>query len=217
MSLEKILERIRIQSEQKSAEIVRQAEEEACTLLAQAQLKANAVYEEAFREAQRPAEGECARLLNEARFEADCVLGQTREHFIDTVIHRLRERLACIRESANYAQILGRQLREVLPPENGSVPAREQMILETDPRDCELMAELLLKAGLPFEIRGTLECMGGVNATSPGRGSTVVNTLDSRLERALPYLRRELARQFLEHTSLASEAVAGTAGKTKPN
>lgn len=217
MSLEKIIERIRAEGEQQAEKIARQAEEEACAVLEQAQQKAGDAYQEAFREAQRPAGGECARLLNEARFEASCMLGQAREHFIDSVIDSLRIRLACIRDSGDYAQILRRQLREVMPPENGGLPTSERIRLEADPRDREALAEILREAGLEIEVRYTLECLGGLNAYSPGHGSTVVNTLDSRLERALPYLRRELARQFEAYASPAGEPATEAAGKVIPD
>lgn len=216
MSLEKILERIHLLGEQQAAEITRRAEEEACTLLEQARQKAGIAYQEAMREAQLPAGEACAHLRNEARFEANCVMGQAREHFVDSVIDSLRARLACLRASNTYAQVVRRQLREVLPPQNGSVPAGERITLQADPRDRDLLAGLLREAGLEIEVWYTLECLGGLNAYSPGRGSTVVNTLDSRLERAMPYLRRELARQFEEYVADASEPVTQAAGKGKP-
>lgn len=213
MSLEIILSRIRADGEQQARQIIHQAEEDACLVLEQARQEAGQIYQAAYREALLPSEGECARRINEASFEASCLLGQARERFIEAALYALRERLNHIRETDGYAQVLGRGLREVLPPENGRRSLRERVSLEADPRDRALLEHLLAESGLDLEVRYTLTCMGGINACSEGLGERVVNTLDSRLERALPYLRRELAHRFEEVTGQQSEPLPEMAGE----
>ena len=209
MSLDKILERIRLDGERQAADIVLQADEEACLILEQARQEAAALYQSAYREALFHAEGDCSRLLNEARFEASCLAGQAREQFIEAALEGLHTRLERARESPDYPQALHRIALETLPPENGIVPQRERVVLEADPRDRAALEVILRRAGLDIEVRYTLECLGGVVACAPDGGSRVVNTLESRLERALPYLRRMLARMFEEETAGAAAPVAG--------
>lgn len=205
MSLEKILARIRLAGEQQAAEIVRKAEEEASTLLEQARLNATEVYQNGFQEAQLPAESECFRIINEAHFKASCIVGQAREDFIDRVLASLRQRLSHVRESEGYARVMRRLLSEVLPEANGKAPLDELVQLEADPRDRELLKRLLEETGLDVEVACTLESLGGVNACSAGRRTHMKNTIDSRLEQALPYLRYELALRFEEHTANTAE------------
>lgn len=210
MSLEIILARIRADGEQQVQQIIQKAEEDACLVLEQARQEADQIYQAVYREAQLPSAGTCARRINEARFEASCLLGQARERFIESVLDALRARLVHIRETDTYAQMLDRHLREVLPPENGRRPLKERVSLEADPRDRALLEQLLAQSGLDLEVRYTLECMGGLTACSEGVGERVVNTLDTRLERALPYLRRALAFRFEEFSRQPSEPMPET-------
>lgn len=213
MGLEKILNRIHAEGEQQAAGLMHQAEENACALLDQARAEANGIYKAAYREALLPAEGACARLLNEARFEANCLRGDACEQFIEAVLAQLRMRIGRARESIHYPQVMRRLLREVLPATNGRMPLSERVIIEADPRDRILITRLAEEMNLNVEVHYVLECLGGLNACTIDRSMRVVNTLDSRMERALPHLRRVLASQFEETISRQSGVETEPAGQ----
>ncbi len=206
MSLEKILDCIHADGERQAAEIRQQAEQEVRSVQAQARKEAGAIYQAARRDALRPAEGACARLRNEARFEAECLLGAASTHFIDSSLESLRRSLEHIRESDNYSEALRGLLLEILPGLNGRVQLGQRIHLQADPRDRPLLEQLLREEGLDVPVDYCLNCWGGLimlaDCEAQSESSTrVVNTLESRLERALPYLRNSLAAMFEAHTA----------------
>jgi len=68
--------------------------------------------------------------------------------------------------------------------------------LEVDPRDEVLLHHILDDLGLDLSIMPTLRCWGGVVARSGDGRVVVTNTLEARLERATPFLCRDLAAFF---------------------
>jgi vacuolar-type H+-ATPase subunit E/Vma4 len=75
--------------------------------------------------------------------------------------------------------------------ENGS-----KACLEADLRDQEAMEGLIAELESTLEVSYTLTCWGGLVARSKDGRVTVINTLEARLEKATPYLRRSLAALF---------------------
>jgi vacuolar-type H+-ATPase subunit E/Vma4 len=68
--------------------------------------------------------------------------------------------------------------------------------LEVDPRDEPLLGCILSDLGLEVVVTANLTCWGGVVARSGGSRIVATNTLEARLERAAPFLRRDLAAFF---------------------
>jgi vacuolar-type H+-ATPase subunit E/Vma4 len=56
----------------------------------------------------------------------------------------------------------------------------------------------LTDLGLTLPINYNLDCWGGLIAQSEDGRVVVINTLETRLERAIPYLRRYLAALYEE-------------------
>ena len=115
---------------------------------------------------------------------------------MDTALKQARERLACVCAEAAYADVLRRLAQETLAelgisPEDGG-----SACLEIDPRDRALMESILVEMKLHLPVRDNLDCWGGLVARSEDGRVEVINTLEARLERATPYLRRYLAALF---------------------
>lgn len=70
--------------------------------------------------------------------------------------------------------------------------------LVADPRDREPLEGILIDLWLDLPVSYELNCWGGLVARSEGGRVTIINTLEARLERATPYLRRYLAALFEE-------------------
>jgi vacuolar-type H+-ATPase subunit E/Vma4 len=92
--------------------------------------------------------------------------------------------------------LLSRLIQEALDDLSRSLEEREGIVLEADPRDRIIVQRLL--AELPPDLRMSypLTCWGGVIARSADGRIVVTNTLETRLERAMPHLRRYLASQL---------------------
>jgi vacuolar-type H+-ATPase subunit E/Vma4 len=67
-----------------------------------------------------------------------------------------------------------------------------------DPRDRSLVENILQEMGLEIPVSYEVECIGGLIAGSADGEIVVINTMEARLERAIPNLRRYLAALFEE-------------------
>lgn len=203
MSLEAILDHIQAAGEAQAAEVLQKAESEARSILAQAHQEADAIYQAAYQGAALQAEGECARLRNQALFEANCLLGKAREDFIAATIEKLRLRLEHLRGSDAYVQAMRCFLLEILSEDNGLYPLAERLQLQADPRDRDLLEALLREQQVEVKVDYSLQGWGGLKAFTEDRKVRIVNTLEARLDQATPYLRRELAQRYEQQTNQA--------------
>jgi vacuolar-type H+-ATPase subunit E/Vma4 len=173
-------------------------------VLAEAERLASARREQARQAALLLAVGERARRLHQAKLEALHVIGEVRQRLIDTALAETRRRLVNLRSDPAYPLILRRLTEEAIAALSEEGPA---IVLEADPRDEALLRRILDALGLDVPLSLALECWGGVVARSQDGRVVAINTLEARLERATPFLRRDLAAQ-LEALSRQSSVVA---------
>ena len=196
MSLEAILLAISASGDAQ----VEQIESRACThveeILANARLEAARVKEKAFNDAVAPVVRQRSRIIQQAKHEALHTTGEARETLVDTALERAGNRLAQIRAEAAYPGILRQLLQEALAEIRLSTGKSEKTCLKIDPRDRELTADILTALKLELPVREDLNCWGGLVLTSEDGRVVVINTLEARLERATPHLRRLLAGFF---------------------
>jgi vacuolar-type H+-ATPase subunit E/Vma4 len=202
MSLHAILEKIRAAGESRVYEIETRAYAQQREILSNARLESEALRKQACTEAMMPATRERARILHLARLEALRTTGSLRESLIDSAYERIHGYLAGIRFDVTYPEVLRRLLIEALDELKstlsimGKQASANQCCLEADPRDKETLENLLSMMDLSLPISYTLNCWGGVIAKSEDGRVVVINTLEARLERATPFLRRFLAALF---------------------
>jgi vacuolar-type H+-ATPase subunit E/Vma4 len=173
-----------------------QAYEQSRVLLANARLEAQPIEDQARSLAIAPAFKEKARILHRARLEALRIVGDAREALVDAALDQLRGRLAGSRSDASYPSVMRRITHEALAELEDSIHDLAHVQLAVDPRDRELVENILHEMGLEIPVRFELDCIGGLIAESEDREIVVINTLEARLERAIPSLRRYLAALF---------------------
>lgn len=196
MSLSAILESIRATGETQVRAIEMQAYEQSRVLLANARLEAQPIEDQARSLAISPAFKERARILHRARLEALRIVGDAREALVDAALDQLRGRLAGLRSDASYPSVMRRITHEALAELEDSIHDLTHVQLAADPHDHELVENILHDMGLEIPVRYELDCIGGLIAESEDREIVVINTLEARLERAIPSLRRYLAALF---------------------
>jgi V/A-type H+/Na+-transporting ATPase subunit E len=196
MSLEAILAAIRASSEQQVEALERQAATEAAAILEAARQEADRVRREACARAALPAHREHARIIHRARLLHLRTVGDAREAAIDAALEAARSRLADTRSDAGYPVVLKLLTEEALAELESSLEDVARARLEADPRDEAILAPLLKQLDLHAAAGYSLDCWGGIVARSEDGRITVINTLESRLERATPFLRRYLAALF---------------------
>ncbi|MBI3962024.1 MAG: hypothetical protein HY335_04650 [Deinococcus sp.] len=187
MSLESILAAIEASGEVEVARLGAEAAARAQQIVAEAELKAVAIQEAA----RQPAAGERARRLHQAKLVALRLVGEVRQRLVEAALAETRRRLASARASPDYALRL--LIQEALSALGSAELAGGWPLVEVDPRDEALARRILDELGVDLAIVSALHCWGGVVVRSGDGRVVVTNTLEARLERAIPFLRRDLA------------------------
>lgn len=210
MSLEAILAAIRASGEKQIEEIEQRARSEAEVILADARREADKARQDARARAVMPAYGERARIIHRARLTRLRTVGDVREAAVDAALEQTRHALAGLRADSGYPAILQRLTKQALSELQGSMEDITRARLEVDPRDEELMARILRELDLRLSVTYNLECWGGLIARSEDGRIVVINTLESRMERAMPFLRRYLAALFEEGETVRPTTITET-------
>jgi vacuolar-type H+-ATPase subunit E/Vma4 len=203
MSLEAILEAIHTYGKAQVDEIEERAYCQAHEVLVNARLEADRQEEQAYVTAVAPAVKERARILHRARLEALQITGSAREKLVDAAMDQTRGHLTGMRTDNAYAALLRRLTQEALAELEEILRDVNEVHLEADPRDRALLERILSDLGLRLDVSFHLKCWGGLIARSQDGQVVIVNTLEARLERATPYLRRYLAAWFEQSSSKA--------------
>jgi vacuolar-type H+-ATPase subunit E/Vma4 len=208
VSLEGILRAIDAIGEAELSRMRADAEAEAQRVRAEGEVGANARRAAARQTALRPAAGDRARRLHRARLEAVCLRGAARDQWIELVLNAAHARLADARAMPNYPLVLGRLLEAAVFALGEAEVSGSPCEVEVDPRDEALARRRLGDLGFEYRLTPGLKCWGGVVVRSGDGRIVVTNTLEARFERALPFLRQELAALLERAEALNEDAVA---------
>jgi len=196
MSLETILAAIRAAGDAQVSEIEAGARTQIYEIMATARLEAEDLEEDACNNAVAPASKERARIIHRARLESMRIVGGAREELIEKTLERTRGVLAGLRTDRAYPDVLCRLLEEAMAELQSSVGEGVQVKIEADPKDFDLLERMLRHMVLELRVSYTLDGWGGLVARSEDGRVMVSNILETRLERALPFLRQYLAALF---------------------
>ena len=209
MSLSAILEAIHAAGKAQVQEIERNCNLKIQEIMDRADLDVEIIEKEAEAAAVAPAFGERAKIVHHARLKALHSIGNARETMVDTALDQTKGRLSGIRTDAVYPEVLRRLTQEAIAELQQSLKEPWECRLEADPRDRELLACILSDEGINITVNYTLDVWGGLIAKSQDNRVVVINTLEARLERASPFLRRYLAAFFeREHQTVEEKWMA---------
>lgn len=202
MSLDTILSAIEASGESQLAQLQRETETRIVQILEEGKQQATSRKEEARQTALNPVAGERARRLHQARLEALNTVATAREKLIASTLEQTRTHLMELRSEPLYRRVLQGLIEEAIRVlgegeinDAASINGRQPW-LEVDACDEALVRTILSDLQIGLAIKSTLECWGGVSASSGDGRIVVTNTLEARLEQALPYLRQDLAAFF---------------------
>lgn len=178
MPLADLLSAIEAEAAEELERLDRESQEEAAAILGRARAEATALEAELAAAAEPAARAEAERIRAAARLESAATLRGAREEAFAATLEGVRRRLAAVRESPRYPELFASLLEESRRALPGAA------VLRVDPRDEGLAREL---AG-DLRVEATLSCWGGHELEGDER--RVRNTLEHRLESAMPILRR---------------------------
>ena len=196
MSLLAILEAIRASGDAQVRQVEELANRQIHALKKNALVEAEKVAEQTFTVTVAPAMRERSRIIHRAHLEAIQITGNQREALVDAALEQTRGHLEGLRRDVSYPAVLRRLTKEALHELEGSHELLERAQINVDPRDQTLIKSILLDMGIDLEVISNLKSWGGVIVKSQDNRVVVVNTLEARLERAIPFLRQYLANLF---------------------
>ena len=198
MSLSAILDAIRAAGEAQIHHLESDCNLQIQGIMQQAALRVDTNKEQARAAALAPSFGERAKILHQARQRALQTIGNARESIVDAALDQTRGHLAGIRTDASYPNVLRSLVEEAILELQQTLKEPLEFSLQADPRDQKLLESILSDMKIKTHVSYTLEAWGGLIARSLDNRVIVINTLDARLERAGPFLRRYLAAFFEE-------------------
>jgi V/A-type H+-transporting ATPase subunit E len=202
MSLKAILDAIHASAQAQIDAIEKQADTKVREILANARLEAQEIREESCASVAAPAAQERARILHRAHQEALRIVGTESEALVNACLDQIRGQLSDIRSDTVYPSVLDKLTREVIAELDESAEDVGKALIEADPRDEPLLKAILPDLGIDPAIHYELESWGGLIAKSEDSRVIVINTLEARLQRAIPYSRNFLSAFFEEDKAI---------------
>jgi len=115
----------------------------------------------------------------------------TLEIAIDKVFTKALDQIANTARSGDYSNLMN-----TLLDESTKILSTTKVIVSTNSKDKDLVQSLLSKYPGAELSSQTINCLGGVIVKSKDGAMTFDNTLDARIQRLKPLIRKEIATKF---------------------
>ena len=115
----------------------------------------------------------------------------TVEESIDKVFTKAIEEIANADRSGEYSNLI-----KSLLDESTKNLGTTEIIISTNSKDKEIVQSILSEYPGAELSSETIDCLGGVKAKSKQGAMTFDNTLDAKIERLKPLIRKDIATQF---------------------
>jgi len=198
MSLEAILEGIQASGEEEIKAIQLESQVRAQELLEQTRATANQIGNKNLNEGLLKTKFAQTRILQRARMEALDITEAAFQDLLEEVLSKAQAQLSFIRSDARYPVILSHLIHEAVDELKPSLQEGETIHLLADPRDQDLLEELLKDYPINIQADYQLDCWGGVIVSSEDEKVRIINTLKARLKRATATLQQRIIVLFKE-------------------
>lgn len=124
-----------------------------------------------------------ARIVNLAQLEADRAVRAAQEEVFSGILAQVVDRLSTLRSTDDYRSHFTRLTSECHQVLNDAT------VMSVDHRDSALAQEVIAELGLDLDVQADLDTWGGMDLSTDD-GRFVRNTLETRLDKAMPVLRQ---------------------------
>jgi len=187
MPYEDLLSAVKAGADERIKEIRNRAQAEAEKILKDAEDRARVIRSASLEEAAQRVELDRSRLVSKAEAEKRMVLAGVKNDLFQQVFTGAAQRMASVRDHPRYRESFRAMVREAMEELGG-----EEVTLHIDPRDEALCREVLGEMKRNCDVVPDLTTLGGLKATTPDERLAVINTIESRLERAKELMKREV-------------------------
>ncbi len=110
---------------------------------------------------------------------------------VDKVFDKAIEKIQNVKKNDNYPKLIS-----TLIDESTKALGTQEIIVLTNSKDKDVVKSVLAKFPKAELSSETISCIGGVEVRSKDGTMTFNNTIDSRLERLKPLIRKDIATKF---------------------
>ena len=162
--------------------------------------------QETLSKSQSKLEQEYDRIVNEGKKEADKVQKQIigssdlesrnkqlkmLDESVQNVFYKAIEKIKTIKRDDKYSKLINTLLEEAT-----ETLGTKDVTVYTNSADKKIVNSLLSKFPGKKLASETIECLGGIEIKSKDGSMSFNNTIDARLDRMKPLIRKEIARKF---------------------
>ena len=113
------------------------------------------------------------------------------EDAVDKVFSKALDQIQNAKQSENYSNLI-----KSLIDESSKILGTSDIVVFTNAKDRDLVKSIIPESSATELASDTIECMGGVIVKSKDGAMTFDNTIDARIERLKPLIRKEIASKF---------------------
>ena len=113
------------------------------------------------------------------------------EDAVDKVFSKALDQITNANQSENYSNLI-----KSLIDESSKTLGTSDIIVFTNAKDRDLVKSIIPESSATELASDTIECIGGVIVKSKDGAMTFDNTIDARIERLKPLIRKEIASKF---------------------
>jgi len=151
-------------------------------------------------------EGEYNKIISDAKKEADKIGKQITgssdiearnkqllalEEAVDRVFSTALDQIANTDRSGDYSNLIKTLIKEVI-----QILGTSEISISTNAKDKDVVQQALSQFSGAELSSTTINCLGGIKVKSKDGAMTFDNTIDARIERLKPLIRKEIAAKF---------------------
>jgi len=113
------------------------------------------------------------------------------EESVQKVFHKAIEKIKESSHGASYSKLITKLIQESV-----DVLGTSNIVVQTSKKDSDVVKSTLAKFSGATLSENTIECLGGVLAKTKDGLTKFDNTIDSRIDRMKPLIRKDIASKF---------------------
>jgi V/A-type H+/Na+-transporting ATPase subunit E len=193
-SLERTIDKVLTQTESELISQIDSGIQESLTKLDSSRTKLQSEYEAIVESAKKEAENLKRQIIGSSRLSARNKELVLIESAINEIFRIVKEKLQSKSNDKLYKDLLRKMIEESISPLDSP-----EIIIESNKNDYDTVKKILQDLSTNKKVKLTLskkpiEIVGGIRAVSADGTMTLDNTLDSKIERLKPLIRKEIVQ-----------------------
>ncbi len=189
--LESTIDKILKQTEIENLSSLKQSFEESLGILTKSQTSLEEEYDRIIDEGKKEAEKIDKQIIGSSDLESRNKEILLVEDSVQKVFEKAIEKIKSSTKDDNYTKLM-----ETLLEESTNAIGTSEVTVYTNSKDKQIVQSLLSKFSGAELSDNSIDCLGGVEAKSKDGTMTFNNTIDARVERMKPLIRKDIAKKF---------------------